>query len=124
MTVQELYDSIGGDYEAAKRVLTMDKLIGKFIIRLLSDKSCEKLLLAASGKDNAALFEAAHSLKGVCANLGLLNISGMASEIAEEFRPGNSRKLSDDAVSEKIAALKEAYSHAISKINEFSGTQG
>ena len=30
MTVQELYDSIGGSYESVKRILQADALIGKF----------------------------------------------------------------------------------------------
>ena len=63
MTVQELYDNIGGSYDSAKRILQMDKLIGKFILKFLDDKSCEKLLTAWDAKDAAAMFEGAHALK-------------------------------------------------------------
>ena len=41
MTLQELYDTIGGDYEQAVRVLRMDKLIDKHI-RKLPKNGCMK----------------------------------------------------------------------------------
>ena len=37
MTLQELYASVGGNYESALRILQMDKLITKFIARLPQD---------------------------------------------------------------------------------------
>ena len=123
MTVQELYDSIGGSYDSAKRILQMDKLIGKFILKFLDDKSCEKLLTAWDAKDAAAMFEGAHALKGVGANLGLNDLSAQASELAEEFRPGNARKLSDDEVTERIAALRAAYDKTIAGIQAFAAEQ-
>ena len=56
MTVQELYDSIGASYDSAKRILQMDKLIGKFVLKFLDDKSCEKLMAGWEAKDAAAVF--------------------------------------------------------------------
>ena len=47
MTVQELYESIGGSYDSAKRILPMDQLIAKFVVRFLDDKSFEKIEAAA-----------------------------------------------------------------------------
>ena len=123
MTVQELYDNIGGSYDSAKRILQMDKLIGKFILKFLDDKSCEKLIAAWDAKDAAGVFDGAHALKGVGANLGLTGLSAQASELAEEFRPGNARKLSDDEVTERIAALKAAYDKTIAGIQAFAAEQ-
>lgn len=123
MTVQELYDSIGGSYDSAKRILQMDKLIGKFILKFLDDKSCEKLLTAWDAKDATAMFEGAHALKGVGANLGLNDLSAQASELAEEFRPGNERKLSDDEVTARVEALKAAYDKTIAGIQAFAAAQ-
>ena len=79
MTLQELYGRIGGSYEAARRILPMDTLISKFIIRLLSDGSCGRLMEAYAHDDARGIFEAAHSMKGVYANLGLLELSSMSS---------------------------------------------
>ena len=109
MTLQELYQEIGGDYEQAVRVLRMDKLIDKHIRKLTDNGVVEALIEAENGMDAAELFERAHAMKGVCANLGLTGLSSMASEIAEEYRPGNPRKLSDQEVREKIAQIKDMY---------------
>ena len=109
MTVQELYQSIGGDYDQAMRILRMDKLLDKHIRKFTKNNLVENLLAAGESMDPTALFEAAHALKGVSANLGLTALSNAASEITEEFRPGASRRLSDDEVKAKLRALGELY---------------
>ena len=124
MTVQELYESVGGSYEAAKRILMNDALIARFVAKLPEDTSFDKLSAAAETMDAQGLFEGAHAMKGVCANLGLENLSRAASELAEEFRPGNARKLSDDAVRERVEALRALYGRAVDEIRRFSAEQG
>ena len=109
MTVQELYASIGGDYEQVLRVMRMDRLIDKHIRKLTQNGVVDQLIKAGETMDPAQLFDAAHAVKGVCANLGLVTLSGMASEIAEEFRPGNERTLTDQQVHERLAAIRELY---------------
>ena len=123
MTVQELYQSIGGNYDAAKSILMMDKLIGKFVIKFLDDKSYEKLNTAVAARDASGAFEGAHAMKGVCANLGLRSLSDLASELAEEFRPGNARKLSDAEVDERMAAISALYGKSIEGIRAFAAEQ-
>ena len=109
MTIEELYKVIGGDYEQAIKVLRMDKLIDKHIRKLSQNEIFDNLLSAKDSLDPNALFDAAHAIKGVCANLGLVNLSKLASEIAEEFRNGSQRKMSDDEVKAKIDELEEEY---------------
>ena len=109
MTIQELYQSIGGDYDQAVRVLRMDKLIDKHIRKLTKNGVVEQLLAAGETMDATRLFEAAHAAKGVCGNLGLAKLSDMASEIAEEYRPGSPRTLSDDQVKERLARIAGQY---------------
>ena len=119
MTVQELYDSIGASYDSAKRILQMDKLIGKFVLKFLDDKSCEKLMSGWEAKDATAVFEGAHALKGVRANLGLNHLSEQASAIAEEFRPGNARKLSDAEIGEKLHNIEDMYNRIKEGIRQY-----
>lgn len=123
MTIPELYERIGGSYESAKRILPMDKLIGKFVLKFLDDKSCDRLLSGWEAKDAASVFEGAHAIKGVCANLGLNTLSEKASEIAEEFRPGNPRKLSDAEVDERVSELRALYNTTIEGIRAFAAEQ-
>ncbi len=123
MTVQELYASIGGNYDSAKRILQMDKLISKFILKFLNDASFDKLATAWEAKDGAGIFDGAHALKGVCANLGLDALSASSSEICEEFRPGAARKLSDEALSARMDKLKADYARTIEGIRAFEAEQ-
>ena len=109
MTLQELYQNIDGDYEQAMKVLRMDKLLDKHIRKLTKNGVVEQLLAAGKDMDPTQLFETAHAAKGVCANLGLVKLSSAASEIAEEYRPGNPRRFTDDEVKEKLAAIAALY---------------
>ncbi len=118
MTIQELYATIDGNYESAKRVLSMDKLIQKFIVRLLDDKSFERLQKANG--DPKELFAATHAIKGICGNLGLDKRAAMASVISEEFRPGKSRTMSDDEVKAKIAEFSDKFTFTIDEIKKFA----
>ncbi len=119
MTVQELYASVDGNYEAALKILRMDAMVKRFILKLPKDKALENMLKGWEAKDEAAVFEGAHAVKGVCANLGFLSLSEKASEIAEEFRPGNTRKLTDAEVTEKLNALSEQYNRTTEAIQAF-----
>lgn len=120
MTLQELYSNIGGDYDQAVRVLRMDKLIDKHIRKLTANGVVDNLIAAGEGMDPTQLFETAHAVKGVCANLGLTKLSAAASEIAEEYRPGNSRNLSDDEVKEKLKTIEEMYKETAEGIRQYT----
>ena len=74
----------------------------------------------SKGPKYLTIFETAHAVKGVCGNLGLTNLSALASEITEEFRPGSSRKLSDDEVREKLDAFAAAYRKAQDGIAQYA----
>ena len=123
MTVQELYDQIGGSYDDVKRILPMDKLIVKFVVKFLDDKSAERLFSAWDARDASALFEGAHAMKGVCANIGLTALSNSASELAEEFRPGKERAMDDAEVQRRVDALRADYERTTQGIRAFAAEQ-
>ena len=51
MTVQELYQKIEGDYQAALKVMMMESLVARMIPRFLDDSSCRRLLDADAAMD-------------------------------------------------------------------------
>ncbi len=122
MTLQELYAKIGGNYEQAQRIMKMDKLIDRYIRKLKNSGVNEQLAAAAEKMDPTGLFESAHAMKGVCANLGLDELAALADEITEEFRPGNSRTLSDAAVQEKLNKINELFQKTLDRIGEYEGS--
>ena len=119
MTLQELYASIGENCDQALRVLRVEKLVDKHIRRLPTNGVIESLLTAGETMDPTRLFEAAHAAKGNCANLGLMKLSAAASEIAEEYRPGNPRTMSDEEVKEKLRDIAVLYEQTVEAIRRY-----
>ena len=119
MTTEELYQEIGGNYSSAKRILQMDRLIGKFILKFRDDKSFDRLMAGWEQKDGTAIFEGAHALKGVCANLGLDDLSAAASEIAEEYRSGGTPSLSEAELESKMENIRSMHQRIIEGIDRY-----
>ena len=109
MTLQELYESIGGNYEMAMRILRMEKLVDKHIRKFSNNGIVERLLAAGQSKDPTEMFEASHAMKGICGNLGLKELCDIASMISEEYRPGNARKMSDEEVDQLLETAAALY---------------
>jgi HPt (histidine-containing phosphotransfer) domain-containing protein len=119
MTLQELYTLIGGNYDQATKILRREKLIDRYIRKFSTSQVGDALAAAGESMDAAALFESAHAMKGVCANLGLDTLAERASEVAEEFRPGANRQFTDDEVRGKIAAINQLYQRTLVGIQQY-----
>ena len=119
MTIQELYTKIGGDYNQAVKVMRSDKLIDRYIRKLKNSNLDEMLAAAAESMDSTALFESAHGMKGVCANLGLMELAHEAETITEEFRIGNPRKMTDDEIKAKLQSIVERYRKTVEGIAQY-----
>ena len=121
MTVQELYQSIEGDYSAALKVMMMEPLVRRMIVKFPDDPNCGKLMKAGEALDANGIFEAAHALKGTTASLGLVKLSGMAGDLCEEFRPGKERKMSDGEVKERLEDIRALHEKTTAGIRAFAG---
>ena len=119
MTLQELYTLIDGNYEQAQKIMKMDKLIDRYVRKLKDSGIDQKLAEAGDTMDPQLLFETAHAMKGVCANLGLDNLANAANEISEEFRPGNPRRFSDDEVKAKLQSISILYQKTLDGIDQY-----
>jgi len=120
MTLQELYGSIGENYDQALRVLRVEKLVDKHIRRLTGNGLIEALLAAGETMDPERLFETAHAVKGNCGNLGLMQLFTASSAIAEEFRPGNPRTMTDDEVAGKLQEIASLYETTAAEIRRYA----
>ena len=86
MTVKECYEQMGADYEGVLGRLRSEALIKKFAKKFLDDGSFQSLkdnLVAGNGEE---AFRAAHTLKGVCQNLGFDNLYTVSFDITEKLR--------------------------------------
>ena len=119
MTLEELYREIGGSYERAVSVLRVEKLVDKHIRKLTANGVVTRVIAAKAAMDPTELFESAHAMKGVCGNLGLTELADAASEIAEEFRPGNPRRFSDSEVAARLDRIAEIYEQTVAGIRKY-----
>lgn len=123
MTVKELYDQIGGNYDDALARMSIDSLVSRFIIRFLDDTSCNDLLIAwASGDENAS-FRAAHTAKGVCANLALTRLFNLTSQICEALRPENESLRAQTDIDALTDQLATDYADTVAAIEAFRDQQ-
>ena len=87
MTIVECYQQLGGNLENVKTRLPSDSLIKRFITKFLDDSSYSELCRALEEGQREEAFRAAHTLKGVCANLGFDQLENSASALTELLRP-------------------------------------
>ena len=87
MNIEECYHRLGGDYSQVLLRLPSGSLVKKFIIKFLDDGSFAGLCQAMSQGDRATAFREAHTLKGVCANLGFDRLMLSAGQLTELLRP-------------------------------------
>ena len=86
MNVKKCYEIMNGDYEEVKGRFLTDARILKFALLFLSDGSMEDLRAAMCDKDGEKGFQAAHTLKGVCLNLGFTGLYAPVCRITEMLR--------------------------------------
>lgn len=104
MTVKECYEQMGADYEGVLGRLRSEALIKKFAKKFLDNGSFQSLKdnLAAGNGEEA--FRAAHTLKGVCQNLGFDNLYTVSFEITEKLR-----ERATEGSEELFAKVEEQY---------------
>lgn len=86
MTLQECYNALGGSYDAVLGLMHSERLVQKFVLKFLDDKSYELLCQALSDEDQQVAFRAAHTLKGVCQNLAFTQLQESAGALTEALR--------------------------------------
>ena len=113
MTVKEAYMKLEGNYDESLSRLMKEDLVKKFALKFLDDKSFEDLTKALNEGRSEDAFRAAHTLKGVSANLAYTRLHNSAFEITELLR--YDKFLDAKALYQKV---KEDYELTINAIKE------
>lgn len=101
MNIKDCYELLGGNYDEVSARIPSPTLIEKFIGKFLEDESFETLCRQMELGNRADAFRAAHTLKGVCANLSFTRLLDSVSLLTEELRKAT------ESVSEEAERLFE-----------------
>lgn len=110
MTIKELYENIGEDYQDVFDRFMMEKMIQKYVLKFIEDPNFLLLKQSLESNDEDEAFRAGHTLKGVCANMGFLKLEKLSSQITELLRHhevDKAQKLFPDLESEYLL-IKDA----------------
>ena len=89
MELREMYESLGSDYdEVLGRLMNKEDLIRRLLKKYAEDQNFDRLKTAMAEKDYAQAFTAAHTLKGLAANLGFTELFNSVSVLTEKLRGG------------------------------------
>ena len=115
MTLRECYDSIGSNFDkAVTRMCNKESMLAKFAKKFPSDPTYTGLVEAFGSGDMPTAFRMAHTLKGLCLNLGLDKLQASASELTEALR--NTEAVADNAP-ELLERVKQDYEMTVNAIN-------
>ena len=118
MELKEVYEKIGGDYDDVVRRLMGEKLVRKFLLKFLDDKSYADLGRTLSEGDYKEAFRAAHTLKGVCQNLSLISLYQVSSQLTEELRNEDTAVPGNQNISDYMSKVTAEYHKTIEAIQE------
>ncbi len=107
MTLRECYDELGSDFDKVLSRLVSEALVKKFALKFPDDPSFGQLKTALADKDAETAFRVAHTLKGICLNLGFENLLAPSKELTEKLRGATSVEGTDEL--ELLAAVEKEY---------------
>lgn len=110
MTTEECYARMNADYADVLRRFGQEERVKRFLFRLPDDESYPTLCRMLDDGDGQEAFRAAHSLKGICMNLGLASLYESVNALTEELRSGQvtpaARPLAEQVKQDYLATVQ------------------
>lgn len=87
MTISEMYNVIGGDFQKIMGLFGgSEAMVKKFCIKFTQDSSYENLCKYVAEGNTVEAFRMAHTLKGICQNLCFDRLGASSIKITESLR--------------------------------------
>ena len=109
MDIRECYEKMGASYDDVLQRMGSDALVERFTGSFLSDGSYQMIADGIEAKDAETAFRGAHTLKGVCLNLG--------------FQTEALRDRELKGYEEQFAAVQKQYQITVEAIREWQQEQ-
>ena len=101
MTLKEAYESVESNYDNVLKRLGSEGMIKRFAVKFIDDPTFGELKNALAAGDGESAFRAAHTMKGICLNLGfdkLYEVNSCADTKLPAVKPCISRLLNSMTV--------------------------
>lgn len=86
MNIRECYEKMGANFDEVLQRLGSESFIRRFAVRFLDDTSFQMIKDGIAANDAELAFRGAHTLKGVCSNLGFTKLYEESSRLTEILR--------------------------------------
>ena len=119
MTIEQFYETINGDYNEVLHRLVNERIVTKFVCKFLQDPTFFNLEEAILHQQPEEAFIAAHTLKGVCLNLGFSQLGKEVAELTELLRPKDDT-ITSSTVTQLFQSIQQNYHNIISAISQMN----
>ena len=119
MDLRTCYEQLSGSYNDVLSRIPSERLVDKFLRKFLADESFTGLCTAMAAGNRSEAFLMAHTLKGVCANLGFSRLFRSAAALTELLRP-ETDTIPADAI-EALEPVREDYALTVGVIRAYIG---
>jgi histidine phosphotransfer protein HptB len=110
--LEEFYASVGSNAsDVIGRLGGSEALVKRFLGKFPNDESFSLLEKSLNENDTETAFRAAHTLKGLAANLGIKSLYAKAVDVTEHLRGGDLESGKKD-----FPALKDEYEAVLAKL--------
>ncbi|MGN1230653.1 MAG: Hpt domain-containing protein [Anaerotignum sp.] len=109
MTIKECYEAFGGNYAETMGRMGSERLVQKFALKFLTDSSFDTLCETMEKADCQEAFRAAHTLKGICLNLGFDPLGKISGQLTEALRPCQPECLQAAETAAMLEQVKQEY---------------
>ena len=114
MNLKDCYEAFGGNFDEVLGRLRREPTVQKFAFKFLDDKSYDLLISSLEQGNSEEAFRAAHTIKGMCQNLGFNTLLASSAELTEALRSG----LTPEA-GPLCERVKEDYGRTVTAIRSF-----
>ena len=113
MTIRELYQTIGSDFDDVLARIPNEKLIGRLVKKFLQEGSMTLLTESMKAGEKKEALTAVHTMKGLALNLGFTVLGRACTVMNEALKEGRA-----EDPQEMYQEVLKAYDQVVSLIEE------